>query len=136
MAGLDDIVRGAVSLVNSITSSLQVQVTLRRWKGDDMNGTPDYFDPETYTAVVEKKNQATKTKVTGQKVPQETLAKTYVVFVQPIPATAATPMPRRQPIDENDLIILPDGDTGPILNISGVLDPDTNACYASEVWLG
>lgn len=44
---------------------------------------------------------------------------------------------REYPIDPRDVIILPDGTTGPIVNITGPpVDPGTNYVYFHEVWLG
>ena len=39
-------------------------------------------------------------------------------------------------ISENDVIILPDGDTGPILDMDGFIDAETNLPLATGVYLG
>jgi hypothetical protein len=39
-------------------------------------------------------------------------------------------------LDVRDKIVLPDGLTGPIIKVNGVVDPDTDEIYALEVMLG
>ncbi len=39
-------------------------------------------------------------------------------------------------IDDNDIITLPDGTTGPILNLAGFTDAGTGHPVATEVFLG
>lgn len=44
--------------------------------------------------------------------------------------------PRPVDVDVRDKIVLSNGVTGPILEVKGVTNPDTNAVYATEVLLG
>jgi len=39
-------------------------------------------------------------------------------------------------IDDHDVIVLPDGTTGPILDMSGFIDAGTGHPIATEVFLG
>jgi hypothetical protein len=43
---------------------------------------------------------------------------------------------RQQPIDMRDIITLPNGDSAPVVDMSGFGDPATNAPYAPTVTLG
>ncbi len=43
---------------------------------------------------------------------------------------------RQNPIDPRDKIVLPDGTTGPIVDVSGFVDQSTNLPYFSDVSLG
>lgn len=130
-----DLVVSGVALAKSLTQPLQPQVIVRRWIGQTEFGTDQYHADELYTALVEKKVQA----VRGPGG-QEVLARSYVAFLEPIPSLTLLlglePGKRTDPFDEQDVIILPDGETGPILAIEGFIDAETSSPYLSEVWLG
>jgi hypothetical protein len=65
-------------------------------------------------------------------------AATYVLILQLVPSAVEVDSdnPRRNPVDERDKIILPDGSTGPILKVKGFVDSETNLRFYSEIWLG
>jgi hypothetical protein len=116
---LADTVRDAVATINVAVDALQAQVTLAPWLEDDLRGKPEYGSPVSYKALVDKRSQMIRNDQ-GEQVESNA----YIVFLQPIT------------ISKRDLLTLPDGTTGPILKIGGLIDPDTSAPYMAEVWLG
>lgn len=133
-----DILREAVAIVQAETESLQGAIVLERWLGENEFGTPTYDEPMELTAVVEKKTKDLKG---GSGSQQETLATTYVGIFVPLEAVDPSKMTdpqfvRQGPVDPNDRITLPDGTTGPILNISGFVDKVTSQPLYHEIWLG
>jgi len=138
MSELADILREGVALVQAETESLQASIVLERWLGQNEFGSPTYDTPMELTAVVEKKTKDLKG---GSASQQETLATTYVGIFVPLEEVDLSLMTdeqyvRQGPVDPNDRITLPDGTTGPILNIGGFVDKDTSQPLYHEVWLG
>lgn len=129
MGALDDLIRNAVTLANSLTADLQATVSHEAWIGQDSRGKPNYDDPVSRQAVVDFR-QVRRRLADGS----ETLQAAKLTFVGPITANGATG--RREPIDNRDRITLPNGYTGPIVEVLGVVDPTTNAPYAIDVVLG
>ena len=80
-------------------------------------------------AVVERRQRLIRT-ATGEQV----MSRHRILFPRPIAANGAST--RQEPIDPRDVLTLPDGDTGPILEVTGVVDPSTSAPYSFEVWMG
>lgn len=126
---LADTVRKGVALANSITSSLQAEVSHRAWTGKDSFGDPAYATAVTRPALVELKQRKIRT-VNGEEV----VARAAVTFLHPVPPNGAAG--RREPIDPRDEITLPGGFTGPILDTQGLVDPETDRPYLMEVFLG
>ena len=132
----DSIVRSGVALANQLTTSLQVPVIHRAWIGDDNYGEPDYAAPSTAAdggvlkGAVEMR-QVMHTRPDGTSV----MTKVKITFVQPVPPNG-NPNRTAEPIDTRDYIELPNGVTGPIIDVQGVLDPGTSEPYATDVWLG
>lgn len=132
--GLDDVVRAGVALADSITQDLQGTIGYRAWVGQDGLGEPIYVPPigsaaVSVKAIVDKKQQMIRTS-DGREV----MSKTYVALLRPMTANG-TPG-RTEPIDERDMIVLPDGTTGPILNIGGFIDGGSGFPYFHEIFLG
>ena len=128
---LADILRSGIATINTITADgeLQVDVTLEAWTGSDSHGAPTYAAGVTIPAIVEMKNRLINI-ANGEQVQ----SRATVTFVRPVTANGATG--RREPIDPRDKITLPDGETGPILDVQGVFDSSTDAPYMLEVFLG
>jgi hypothetical protein len=127
--GLDSIVRAAVDIADTVTSSLQASVVHSAFTGQDAFGKPTYATAVSRLAIVEYKIRQHMT-ATGKLV--ESRAK--VSFIRPIAPNGAAN--RSEPIDTRDKIILPDGTTGPIVDVVGLVDPTTNRTYLSEVYIG
>jgi hypothetical protein len=126
---LDDVVRSGVATIDSITGSLQVLVSHEAWTGQSGTGTETFAAAVQRPAIVEKK--AREHRLSNGRVLQ-TVA--YIAFLRPITANGAAG--RIEPIDVRDKFTLPDGTTGPVIDTNAFLDPDTNAGYLHEVWLG
>lgn len=132
---LASLVRNMVAVANDVTRDLQMPVTHLAWIGEDGYGDPTYdvatlgADGGPLMAVVEQALQQHRLP-TGQAV--ET--KAHLVFVQPVPPNGTSG--RQEPFDTRDSITLPDGTTGPIVDIKGPYDPGTGRPFITEVWLG
>lgn len=127
--GLADVVRSGVALADTVTTDLQAAVTHKAWTGRDVDRKPTYAAGVSRLAIVERRQRLIRT-ATGEQI----LSRHRIAFLRPIAANGAAT--RREPIDPRDVLTLPDGDTGPILEVTGVVDPSTGAPYYAEVWLG
>ena len=129
---LADIIRNGVALANSITKTgaLQETVTLKRWIGQDDAAKPSYTAALTLTGLVEHKHRRDR-RPDGSEI----VSTTQVTFLTDIPAVKAEG--RKNPIDERDVLIFANGETGPILWTDGGLsDPKTGRGYLTQVFLG
>lgn len=117
--GLRDIVANGIATADRITADLQPFVTVKRWTGQTGAGKPTYAAAVREPAIVDWMQKRVRTK-TGA----EAVSRAYVGFLRPTS------------IDEKDQIILPDGTTGPILDMSGFVDRATGAPFFVQVWLG
>jgi hypothetical protein len=126
---LDSLVRSAVAIANSVTSSLQVVVSHEAWIGSDSYGAPQYATAVNLSAIVEYRQRLRHLR-DGQQV----LQRAVVFLLEPVSPNGAAE--RREPIDPRDRIVLPDGTTGPIYDVAGLADPQTNASYYHEVVIG
>lgn len=128
--GFDTLIQSGVAMANRLTKKLQPNVTLRR-----RNAAPDAFgaveEPTVLvvSALVERKQVMIRTR-TGQEVQSQH----KITFLEVIPDLGIAG--RREPIDESDELVLPDGTTGPILRIEALLNPTTGRGFLYEVWLG
>ena len=124
-----DIVRSGVATARELSDSLLVDVQHQAWIGLTSFGAPNYAAAVTRRALVEMKQRQVK-------MPNGEVAvsRAQVTFIEPLPANGAAN--RREPIDLRDNITLPDGTSGPILDVSGLFDPETNAPYMLQVFLG
>lgn len=130
---LASLVRAALKTADTVTKSLQVDVTFEGWIGDDGFGSQTWAAPVTLKAIVELKERLRTVTSTGQIV----MTKAQITLLQPVPNTAPNVGEQRiQPIDPRDIFTLPDGTTGPIIDVEGMFDPGTNAPYFAQVWLG
>ena len=127
--GLDTVIRNAVATANRVTGALQATVTHAAWTGADSYSKPTYATAVPRQAIVEFK-QRMRRLPNGEEVMQQAT----VTFLSPIAANGASG--RREPVDPRDRITLPSGLTGPILDVSGMVDPSTDAPYMLTVALG
>lgn len=117
---LDDIIRSGIVLAKTITEPLQVQVSHSSYTGQDGTGTPTFSAAVNRPAIVEQKLRYRQSSSSGRLI----LTKSKVTFMTPVT------------VDSRDKIVLPDGSSDPILDIEGVVDPDTSRPYLTEIWLG
>jgi len=127
--GLDATVRAAIATISTATADLQATVAHAAWTGKDGYNKPSFAAPVSRQALVEMKQRL-------RRLPngQEVLQQAAVTFIGPISANGATG--RREPVDPRDTITLPNGYSGPILNVEGLIDPTTNRPFMVQVWLG
>lgn len=130
--GLADIVAGAVTIARTVTLDLHTTITLAQWIGEDQFGKGIYATALSLRAIVEDKNKQLKT---GEG--QDAVSKTYIAVLEPIDAaTANSGFTRKNPVDERDIVTLPDGSTGPILDIDGLINGATGVPFYSQIYLG
>jgi hypothetical protein len=129
MAGLSDVLRNGVKTIYGVTKTAQTKITLHRWQGQGYDGAPNYAAPLTLTAIVEYKQEARQSN-TGQL----RTSRAYIIILSPLSALGAAE--RSEPIDERDLITLPNMTTGPIIETYGVIDAKTQLPYCHEIWMG
>lgn len=116
---MDAIIRNALVTANNVTSSLQTSSIQLHRKSASGTWGDTYAAPVTVSAIYEKKSKLVQTP-SGQMVE----AKSEITILSPID------------IDYDDKIVGPQGETGPILRIEGLIDPSTNRPYMVQVWLG
>jgi hypothetical protein len=126
---LDSILRSGVALANRMTGSLQAVVTHEAWTGTDTFNKPTYATAVSRPAIVDL-NQRRSIERDGTVI----VSRASITFLSPIAANGASG--RREPIDPRDRLTLPDGTTGPILEVAGAVDPTTGYPYAPTVALG
>lgn len=127
-----DIIRNGIATARTVTLSLHVTVVHMAWTGQDMFGAPTYEITTNRLALAERKQKLVRT-IAGT----EELSQHYVAFLEEIaPTTPTIPGTRTNPIDVNDVLVLPDGTTGPILAVDGFYDGGTGVPFYSQVYLG
>lgn len=129
MAGFADIVRMGVALADSLTITLQAKVKHEAWIGTDGFSGDIFADPVFRDAIIENKQRL----VRG--LDGEEVVSTHTISIlRPIDPRDIEG--RQEPIDARDRFTLPDGSTGKVLNVGGLIDPDIGASYFHQVWLG
>lgn len=128
--GLADIIRSGIQIAQNVTAGAQVNVTHEAWTGQDEYGAPTFAAAQTLTAILDL-NRKEKATLSGQLV---TVVATLTILT---PITDNGAAGRKEPIDPRDVIRLPDGTTGPILETpNAVVDPATNRPFFHTVLLG
>lgn len=121
-------VRSGVAIADKATKTLQSSVSYERFTGQDAFGDPSHATAVTLRAIVDWRQRQVRTS-TGVL----TVSRAVVTFLDIDALLTAT---SNNGIDHNDIITLPDGDTGPILDTGGFIDPGTGIPLATEVYLG
>jgi len=125
---LIDIVRSGVKLADNLTKSLQATVQFQRHLGDDGFGTDTYATAVPLKAIVDWKQKHLRTQ-TGEL----SVSRASIMFIDLAALNATT---GGQGVSDQDKITLPDGTTGPILDMSGFIDAGTGHPVATEVFIG
>lgn len=115
---LNDLIRSGVAIADSLTISLQSTVQHESFLGQTIYGAT-WSSAIPRTAIVELRSRLHQTR-DGRLVDTRAM----VLF------------PRDIAVDHRDKITLPDGSSGPIVDVVGVVNPDTSRPYATEVWIG
>jgi hypothetical protein len=109
----------AIPLVKKFTASAVVDVTVTKASSTDGGGDTTPGDVFTWPAVVDWNAHRVRT---SEGI--DAMSRATIQFVEP------------HPLDDDDSIVLPDGTTGPILDMRGVVDPLTGIPYVTTVYLG
>lgn len=148
MAGISvSLIRSIPAIAHNVFSQIEGTVKHAAWlrqngEGDQIFGTRrdgvDIYnhDPLKPGVAVERTciiEYETKPRdVNGRQV----ISYAHLIFLVPFEA-APWVSDRRDPIDPRDVIILPDGKSGPIIDSDkGLIDAETKKPYFVEVWLG
>lgn len=128
-----DILRSGVKIVDGVTKPLQPYVSYWRYVSGDAYGTATYSPAITSAgaqlrAIVDYKSTQVRTKEGVL-----TVSRALITLLDINAVVAAT---NGLGIDNNDKFTLPDGDTGPILDIRGFVDAGTGHPIATEVVIG
>lgn len=123
-----NVVRSAVAVADKVTRPLQATVTYQRKTGSDNYGTDTYAAAVSLHAIIDYKARQARTPEG-----ELTVSRAVITLLDIDEVVAAT---GGQGINNDDKFTLPDGDTGPILDISGFIDASTGNPVATEVLLG
>lgn len=124
-----DVLRSAVKIADQVTKPVQGTVTFKKMvASNDGYGTKTYPSSVPLRAIIDWKQKQLRT-------PSGVLSvsRASVTFLDVAEVARAT---NGEGIDDNDIIVLPDGTTGPLLDMSGFIDAGTGQPIATEVWLG
>ena len=127
---LDKVLRKGVETLSGVISDLKVLVKHEPWAGSSNSGQPAFSETAFYIPAVVSYQRRLVRDPTGNEVQQHAV----ITITDPLPSQGT--VGRREPIDPRDKLTLPDGHTGPILDIKGVVDPDTDKPYVLEISLG
>ena len=123
-----DVLRSGVRIANTVTRPIQALVTYERYLSDDGYGSPVYAPAVPLHAIVDFTSKQVRT---GEGVLTVTRATIDLLDInEVVKATDG------EGIGDIDKFILPDGDTGPILDLSGFVDAGTTHPIATTVMLG
>lgn len=133
---LPSIISNAVKIASTATRSLQETpegvgiVAHYAWTSEDNFGKKSYASPVNRRAIWEPGHQSKFDTNTGSVVQ----VKGKLTFLDPIEPNGAAG--RIEPIDNRDLIVLPDGTSGPIYRPEGLYNPVSGAPFLIELWIG
>lgn len=123
-----DIVRSAVKIADNVTKPLQATVSFSRYISSDAFGKPTHAAAVSLKAIVDWKQAQVRTAAGVLSV-----SRASVMFLDIAALVIAT---NGEGVNDLDLIVLPDGTTGPILDMAGFVDAGTGEPVATEVMLG
>lgn len=123
-----DVVRSAPAIANKITRPLQPFVVYERMTSSDDYGTKTYASPVNLHAIVDYVSKQVRTPEGILSVSRAEI--TLLDIAEVVAATAG------QGIGNDDKFTLPDGDTGPTLDLRGFVDAGTGHPIATSVMLG
>lgn len=128
-----DIVRASVKIADGVTKPLQATVSFWHFVSADGEGTKTYSPDRASTgvqlrAIVDWTQKHLRT-MSGEL----SVSRASVMFLDLDALNAAT---GGEGVDDNDVIVLPDGTTGPILDMKGFIDAGTGHPVMTEVFLG
>jgi len=122
-----DALRAGIKVADQITKPLQATVSYVRETGNDAYG-PTFAAAVSLRAIVDYKAAQVRTREGVLTVSRATI--TLLNIAEVVTATGGAG------IGNNDVFTLPDGDTGPTLDIGGFVDAGTGHPIATTVMLG
>lgn len=128
MADFAKIVRDAIATANEVTKSLQPVAMVRHLITSEYEGTKSFTAPSPVSAIITWEQRHVRT-LQGEL----SVSRSTVEFLDIDELMIAT---NNEGIDDADLITLPDGTTGPILDMGGFIDKGTGRPFATKVFLG
>ncbi len=118
---LNDLIRSLVGVADRVTAPLQATVEHHVFRRHTAKGGVEHYpEPDRVPAVIVLGQSRTGYNERGEVTPLR------AVLIFPRPVT----------VSMHDKFILPDGTTGPVVSVDGVVDPGTGARYMSEVGIG
>jgi hypothetical protein len=128
-----DVLRSGVLIADSVTKPLQPEVGFRHFVSVDGEGAKTFnppltAPPATIQAIVDWKQKHLRTSEG-----ELTVSRASVMFLNVEEVKRVT---NNQGVSDEDIIILPDGTTGPIIDMGGFIDAGTGQPFATEVFLG
>ena len=130
MAFPAELLRAGIAIADTLTKGVQVDVTLEAWTGQSGFGVESFASPVTIKCVLDLTRKQIKTD-SGREI---TIVATLTKVGDVAPNGTAG---RREPIDPRDRITLPDGTTGPIIDVPGaVVDPGTGRGFINAIMIG
>lgn len=130
---LNDIIAGAVATAKSVLKDLEVDVLHYPWIEQNAFGSATHHtpfgEPISRKGIVEQN-------VRFRQLPNGQIVSTYahIIFLEPFESIGSPG--RKEPISTLDKFVLPDGSSGPTVDVAGLFNPATNSPYFCEVWLG
>ncbi len=128
-----DTLRLGVSIADSVTKPLQATVSFRHLVSVDGEGVKVYDPPIGSPATELLAIVDWKQKHLRNTAAELTVSRAMVMFLDPAALSTAT---GGDGVGDDDIIVLPDGTTGPILDMAGFIDAGTARPLATEVYLG
>lgn len=128
-----DVVRSAVAIVDGVTAPLQATVSFRHYVSSDAYGTKLYTPDESLPAAQLKAIVDFKQKQLRTSEGILSVSRASVIFLDIAALLAAT---NNEGLDDHDIIVLPDGSTGDILDMGGFVDAVLGIPVATEAFLG
>lgn len=122
--GLRQLVEQVIAIADEATggpTGLQSTITIHPYTGETLYGVDTYGTPETVPAFVSYKQAPVQSR-TGQTI----ISKASVIILKKL----------TRAIDINDKIVLPDGTSGPIIDVSGFANPDTSKPFTNKIFIG
>lgn len=127
---LASIIRKGVSIADKVTKSVQGDMILEQWVGQNVTGKPTYASPLEIKCI-EDDTQKTIITASGQVV----TVMSSLTILQAIPSNGTAG--RHEPIDPRDKIITPSGFVGKVIvTPDSVVDPSTGKGFIQSIMLG
>ena len=123
-----DVLRSGIATADAVTKPLQPTVSYERYTGADLYGTPTFAAAISLNAIVDWKQKQLRTSTGVLSVSRASIMLLNIADV--VTATGGAG------INDEDKFTLPDGTTGPILDMSGFIDAGTGHPIATEIFIG